>query len=208
MVTLYKLTDADGRTYGGCQWGENSEHTAPGTGPLCKAGWIHAYTHPLLAVFLNPIHANFANPLLWEADGDVGAEDHGLKVGCTRLRTLREIPLPALTTAQRVRAGILAAKVVCDAPKWLAWADRWLSGEDRSESSAWEAVNAADAADAQDAARAAWAACSGALAAGPAVGATVGAAWAARAALAAAETTPLDLVAIIERAIRDEPDTN
>ena len=86
-MLLYKLTDAQAQTHGDTQWGDNVEHTAPGTGPLCSAGWIHAYTDPLLAVLLNPIHAKFSSPRLWEADGDVGATDHGLKVGCTRLRT-------------------------------------------------------------------------------------------------------------------------
>lgn len=148
---LYKLTDDEGRTYGGCQWGEGIEHTAAGTGDLCTHGWIHAYTDPLLAVLLNPIHAHFANPRLWEAEGEVGKTDHGLKVGCTQLRTVREIPLPGVTTEQRVRFGILAAQAVCRDPAFGAWAVGWLTGADRS-------IEAADRTLQAFAARAGWAA--------------------------------------------------
>ena len=144
-MTLYKLTDDCGQTWGETQWGPGVTHTAPGTGQLCSDGWIHAYTDPLLAILLNPIHANFPEPRLWECEGDVGATDHGLKVGCTSLTTVREIPVPAITTEQRVRFAILCARQVYHGPEWLAWADNWLSGADRSEA-AREAAEAAEAA--------------------------------------------------------------
>ena len=69
MLTLYKLTNENGQTYNKTQWGEGVVHTADGTGNLCSKRWIHAYADPLLAVLLNPIHANFHNPQLWEAEG-------------------------------------------------------------------------------------------------------------------------------------------
>jgi len=37
---------------------------------LCSSSWFHCYDHPLLAVLLNPIHANFKNPLLFEVEVD------------------------------------------------------------------------------------------------------------------------------------------
>ena len=135
-MKLYKLTDRNGCTYGGCLWGEGIEHTASGEGGLCGPGWLHAYTHPLLAVVFNPIYGHIEDPLLWEAEGDVGATDHGLKVGCTRLRTVQQIPLPEVTPEQRVRFAILCARSVCNNAAWLAWANAWLDGTDRSEESA------------------------------------------------------------------------
>lgn len=131
-TTVYKLTDEHGQTHGGTQWGENVTHTAPGRGDLCGPGWIHAYSDPLLAVLLNPIHAGFEHPRLWECEADVGKDDHGCELGCTSLTTLRELPLPEVTTEQRVRFAILAAKQVCTDERWLAWAEGWLSGQDRS----------------------------------------------------------------------------
>jgi len=142
-MRLFKLTDENGQTYGGCQWGVGVTHTASGDGPLCSDAWIHAYTDPLLAALLNPIHAGFRSPRLWEAEGVVGADDCGLKVGCAKLTTLREIQVPEMSTAQRVAFAIHCAKGVYSDAAWNRWADRWLSGEDRTAESA---VHAADAA--------------------------------------------------------------
>jgi hypothetical protein len=138
-VKLYKLTDANDRTNGGwnsmtarvLQWGENITHTAKGKGTkLCSEDVIHAYTSPLLAMLMNPIHADIANPHLWEAKGNVVAKD-GTKVGCKRLTTIRRLDPPTVTTEQRIRFAILCAKKVYTDPKWIDWANKWLSGEDR-----------------------------------------------------------------------------
>jgi hypothetical protein len=148
MIKLYKLTDSCGKTWGGTQWGPGVSHSGTGEGELCGPGWIHAYEHPLVAVLMNPIHANFKNPRLWEAEGEVGLRDGQIKCGCKTLTTVREIPLPSITTEMRVRFAILCAKEVCAYPAWIAWADRWLSGEDRSEAAAAKAEWAAWAAQA------------------------------------------------------------
>ena len=192
MTTLYKLTDQQGRTRPGganeTQWGEGVTHTAPGKGALCTEAYIHAYTHPLLAVLLNPIGGNYEDPLIWESEGIVERDDHGLKVGCTSFTTLCQIPLPAISVEQRVRFAILCAKRVCNDPAWNTWADRWLDGTDRT------AV----------AAEAAWAAPSAvaaAHAAAVAAGARAAVAAEAAAAAEAADGDPIDLIAIAEEAI-------
>ena len=158
-MKLYKLTDESRQTHNNTQWGAGVTHSGTGEGELCGPGWIHAYTHPLLAVLLNPVHVGFKKPRLWEAEGEVARTDHGLKVGCLSLTTLCELPLPVITTTQRVRFAILCAKEVCKNKQWNAWADAWLSGKDRTKESAraWEAARAWAAAAAAEAA-AAWAA--------------------------------------------------
>lgn len=163
-MKLYKLTDEKGQTYGGTQWGNGVTHTATGnvSGGLCSDAYIHAYTDPLLAVLLNPIHANFTKPQLWEAEGEVTATDHGLKVGCRSLTTVKRLPLPRINKTQRTAFGILCAKAVCHDPVFNRWADEWLSGEDRSRAAA-----DAAAAEAREAAAAAWAASAAAWAAPP-----------------------------------------
>ena len=145
---LYKLTDANGRTQNATQWGPGVSHSAKGAEdqPLCSDGWIHAYESPLLAVLLNPIQADFVKPLLWEARGAIGKREGQLKCGCRTLMTVRQIPLPVVTTEQRVRFAILCAKVVCKDPAWNHWADGWLSGKDRSKEASAEAAAAATAA--------------------------------------------------------------
>ena len=157
MPTIYKLTDQDMHTYGGCQWALGETKTTSGDGDLCGPGWLHCYTSPLLAVFLNPIHADIANPRLFCGTGQ-GArlDDYGLKCGFSEMTLLEELPVPTISTAQCVRFAILCAKQVCSDPAWTTWADAWLSGGDRSrEAAARAAATAARAAATARAARAA-----------------------------------------------------
>ena len=162
MIKLYKLTDSYGKTCNDTQWGPGVSHSGTGEGGLCGPGWIHAYEHPLIAVLLNPIHADFKKPRLWEAEGEVVLRDGQLKCGCRTLTTVREIPLPEITTEMRVRFAILCAKEVCASYRaWNAWADKWLSGEDRTQAAAKAAKAAAAvwaAVEARAEAEAAWAA--------------------------------------------------
>jgi hypothetical protein len=190
MIKLYKLTDGDGKTWGGTQWGPGVSHSGTGEGELCGPGWIHAYEHPLIAVLMNPLHGDFENPRLWEAEGEVALRDGQIKCGCKTLTTIREIPLPAVTTEMHVRFAILCAKEVCACLSWNAWADKWLSGEDRTQAAA---AAAAAAARASASARAAWAAASAARAA-----------WAeAEAASAEAEAASAEASAWAARAARE-----
>lgn len=162
-MKLYKLTDRNYETKNRTKWGEGVEHTALGGDGLCNANWIHAYTDPLLAILLNSIHADIKRPALWDAEGDVGTRN-SLKVGCTRLRTVRRIPLPGVSTEQRVVVALRCVRVVHNDPDWISWAGKWESGEERSEKTA------------SYMARAAWAA--RALKPNPAKAAAWAAAWA------------------------------
>src|SRR5260370_25546931 len=146
-MKLYKLTDENGCTWGGMQWSVNVTNSATGDTKqnLCSDGWIHAYTHPLLAVLLNPIGANFDNPRLWEAQGKVGKRAID-KVGCRTLTTVKELPLPYVTLTQRVAFGILATMQVYKAKAFVTWAKRWLSNEDRTANAANAAAYAANTA--------------------------------------------------------------
>jgi hypothetical protein len=224
FMRLWKLTDRKHRTRGATQWGEGATHTASGEGELCTPGWLHAYLSPELAVLLNPIHADISDPVLWECEGDIGKRDHDLKVGCSRLTTLRAVPLPACSVEQRVEFAIRCALAVCDEPSFVAWANAWLDGSNRSAAAAEAATEAAPeaaaakeaaakeaaawAAWAAEAAEAAWAAAAAARAAEAAAAAARAArAETARAETARAETAraemakPLDLVALARRVL-------
>lgn len=148
MSTLYKLTDSCGKTRNDTQWGPGVSHSGTGEGGLCGPGWIHAYEHPLIAVLMNPIHADFKNPRLWEAEGKIAIRDGQIKCGCATLTTIREIPLPEITTEMWIRFAILCTKEASTAAvgeawkAWNAWADKWLSGEDRSAAAAAAAAKA------------------------------------------------------------------
>ena len=208
MQKLFKLTGQDWKTrqgeYNEVQWGPGIEHEAKGLvdQKLCTNGWIHAYTDPLLAVLLNPLHADFLRPILWVCEGVVGLDDNGLKVGCRKLKTIEMIPLPAVSMEQRVRFAILCAKEVYRQPAWNLWADAWLTGDDRTAASSWSTMTtswaamasswAAESAAAAAAEAASWAAASAAKAATRAV---------ARAATRAVEKdADLDLIALAREA--------
>jgi hypothetical protein len=97
----------------------------------------------LLAALHNSIHANIPNPRLWKVEV-AGEElrDGQMKNGWTRARLICELPLPKVTTTQRVAYGILCAREIAKDSKWLAWAEAWLSGTNRIRAAAEEAWRA------------------------------------------------------------------
>src|SRR3990167_243694 len=146
MTTLYKITRLDLTTYGGFQYTPKAwTPTLTGRGDICGSGWYNAYTHPGLALLLNPIHGNYSMPFrLWRAEGVIGINDHGLKVGITRLRLVQELQMPTITTESRVSFALLAALAVYPtSAAFTQWAESWLSGADRTEAAASEASAAA-----------------------------------------------------------------
>jgi hypothetical protein len=212
MSYLYKLTDEFGNTRDQTHWAEGTKHEIAkelrdSTQPLCTRHYYHAYENPLVAVFMNPVHADFRNSILWRATGWVSKRDGQLKCGCFTLRTLQQIPLPVLTTNQRVRVSIQCTLKRSQTESFKLWAKNWLSGIDR-------AANAANAAYAANATYAAYAACAAAAAdaacaahaanAANAADAACAAANAAHAAIAA-NVAPFNLIAVIKRALREEP---
>ena len=206
-IYVYKLTDQNMQTYNGCKWVLGEEKTTSGEGELCGPGWLHCYSDPLLAVLLNPIHADYENPRLFRAHvGGTSKPDHGLKSGYTKMTLIEEIPVPAISTAQRVRFAILCAMKVYQDPGFVQWGENWLSGKDRSAEAAEAAWAAWAAARAAGAAWAAARAAGAAEAAAWAVRAAEAAAWAARAAGAAeaaarAAEAEIDLISIAHEAV-------
>jgi hypothetical protein len=170
MEKYYKLTNKNLQTHKGCQWVVGEWKETSGEGILCDNGWLHCYHHPLLAVLYNPIHANIENPLLWEVEVDGNyLNDNFIKCGFTKMRLIRQIELPKVTTIQRVAFAIYCSLEVCKNKEHYKWAENWLNGTDRSEAAAEAAAEwavewaakaeaaeaAAEAAEAAKAARAA-----------------------------------------------------
>ena len=164
LETVYKLTDIHSRTrpghYNECQGGKGITHSASGKGPLCTESWIHAYSHPLIAVLMNPVHACYSPALLWKCRAEVGIRNAD-KLGCRILTTIDQLDLPVVTTTQRCAFAVLVAKQVYKDAAFNKWAEGWLSGKDRTEAAASAAASAAAWAEAS-AARAAARAAAGA----------------------------------------------
>jgi len=159
-MKYYKLTDKNHETTNHTKWGEGITHKATGRGKdLCSEAVIHCYDHPLKAAFFNCIHASFDEPILWEGKAVRIVANDQTKIGCKQFTTERIIPLPQITTEQRVTIAILCAKEVYKDSGWNKWADSYLNNKDRSSRAAYAAADAArDAAYADDAAYAAYAA--------------------------------------------------
>jgi hypothetical protein len=143
----YKLTHENDQTIDSCQWGKNVCVETSGEGNLCGIGWTHWYASPLLAVILNPLHVdhNLTIAHLWEGENGEGGRtksDRGLKIGLTRGTTIKRLDMPVVSITQKVAFAILTAMQVYKSPAYTVWATSWLSGCDRSFSSAYAAAKA------------------------------------------------------------------
>ena len=127
-----KLTDENNQTHNGTTWGEGITHKATGDGnQLCSSDVIHIYDSPLKAAMFNLAHAGFKSPILWECEVNDIVADDGTKIGCKKCTTIKKIPLPEITTAQRVRFVIYLAREVYSEKLFDRWAENWLYGKDK-----------------------------------------------------------------------------
>ena len=147
----YKLTDQNMQTHNGFQWKLGEERVTSGNGKtLCNASWLHYYHSPLLAVLLNPIHADIKKPRLFEIKAlGKHLDDRGLKGGCNKMTLVKELKLPEIMLNQKIAFSILCSLEVYKEPNFVLWANNWLNGIDRSYADAADAAaNAAADADA------------------------------------------------------------
>lgn len=202
-MKLYKITDAEDKTYGGCMWGEGITVATSGEGQMCGSGFTHWYKSPLLAVFLNKIHANFdlKTAHLWEGEGEI-IKDDGMKIGCTKATTIKRVCLPEVNDIQRVAFGILCARKVCKDKFFESWSRNWLSGKDRSAEAADQAATEAWAYDASAAARSAARSAAAAAEFAAEAAASPAAEFAAEAARSAAMDIHFDLQTVAKKAMR------
>jgi len=194
----YKMTDSEMRTYGGFQWELGKWVVTDGKGGLCAAGWIHVFGSARLAALVCRGLVSYEPTRLFECEVE-GKElrDGTFKAGFSRVRLVREIAVPTFTREQYIAFAIqcgLAVASLWPSKQWCDWAEKWLSGVDRSRESARAAVAAAVYADARAAAYAtASAACAAANT--DAAAAAHCAVYAARTALA---MDAIDFIAIAE----------
>ena len=141
--TLWKITDAAGRTREATQWGPGVTHNlASCANPrLCTGDVLHAYRSDVLALLLNPGDANYEAPRLWRAEGEIVVAEWG-KVGCFSLTTIEEMPLPAWFTEGTQRRRVAVSRFIEAARTYLrtraAGAAAWAAGD-----AAWAAGAAA-----------------------------------------------------------------
>jgi hypothetical protein len=178
-MKYYKLLTQDLTSHSNTKWEIGTPITVQKEGnKMCSDQVLHCYNHPLLAVILNPIHANIKNPKLFEISVDKIVNSDSLKFASKSQTLVKEITLPEISLEHKIQFAIKVAKLTCKNEKWNLWADSWLSGEDRSKESADAAAYAATYA----AADAAYAAANGAANGAAAYAANAAAAYTANAA--------------------------
>lgn len=175
--------------------------------------WVRIYDDPLVAVMMDPVHCQFGSGArLWKvAWSGANNNDNGLCRYVQECVVLEEVQLPTISVEQRIRAAIYCVQAVLPTdtiPAWTAWADGWLSGNDRTRKTAETAMLAAEEMESvlEFGANelAATAAAEAAVAATvDAVGAEMATARSVEAAVTAT-TRLLDLPEIIRRAINEE----
>ncbi len=130
----YKLLTQEMTSHGGMKWeiGKLEKAKKEGT-EMCTPQVLHFYSHSLLAVFANPIHASITNPRLFEIEVEACVNKDNLKCASKTQRLVKELELPQLNDLQRQFVAINCAKLLPNPPSvWTEWADKWLSGEDRT----------------------------------------------------------------------------
>ena len=100
----YKLTDMAMKTHRGFPWKlGKAVKIEPAGNTLCSEEVIHYYDHPALAVLFNPIHADFPSGYrLWEVDVENIVAHDGLKGGAKQCTLITEIPVPDISTEQKI----------------------------------------------------------------------------------------------------------
>ena len=135
-MKLFKLTDQEGYTRRGesnqVKWadGRTVVCTSKENPQLCTNDVVHGYKNSNLALLLNPQHADIRNPLLWEAEGEIVAEDWG-KIGCFSLTTTSRLPIPEWYVNEEKRKKVCVAFAVLCAEAVLQYFEKDYPADDR-----------------------------------------------------------------------------
>ena len=202
-MKYYKLTNQNMETHGGFQWqiGKQEEIKTKG-GDLCSKDFFHCYNNPLLAVLLNPIHADIPEPRIFSIDvGGESRNDNGLKFGFKKMTLVKELTLPTITNTNKVAFVIYFVLEIYKDPQFVTWATNWLTTPDRSAKAPYTTASHAAPQAAAYAARTAAAAAHVNATVSYATSATRATAYAAYAAAAYA-TNNIDLIGLAEKAMQ------
>lgn len=108
------------QTWNGMEWGNDiTREVAPleKDAKLCTNNWIHAYEDPFIASLMLPYHLDASYSVLWEAEAEGTIKRDGpLKLGATRMTTIRTISTPRLTDENRLHIAFQCALFPIDMP--------------------------------------------------------------------------------------------
>ena len=108
-MKLYKLTEKDSTTYNRTMtWkiGKTNKVKKCKNPQLCSSDVIHACKNKNLALLLKPIHANIADPIIYECDGEIVVEDFG-KCGAFELTPNKKLRYPKWYTGDETKNRVI-----------------------------------------------------------------------------------------------------
>lgn len=105
---------------------------------LCPEVFFHYFCHPLLAVMFKEKYGCESYSKLYEVSpgGKILEYLHHYFGSSTKLTLIKELEIPNVNDIQKIAFGILCVLKVYKDPKFVSWANNWLSGEDRSNQAA------------------------------------------------------------------------
>jgi len=143
MITAYKFLTPNLTSYNDFKWeiGETYTIDKPGN-TMCSRDVFHCYNHPLLAEFMMPLHLDHENDYdLYKIEVPEFVNSDGLKFASKSQKVIEKVERPVIINEQRIEIAIRVAKLVCKDVMWNEWADKWLSGEDRSRETAYADID-------------------------------------------------------------------
>lgn len=138
--TLYKVTNERNCSRNGTLWGRDVTRVASGV--ITNDGemainenspkyWLHAYTHPVLAIFFNRIHNPRTKLHVWACTGTPQVMSPEGRVGCTKLTTHYVMPTPIITSLTRVRIAMETVRHLYTEGTFNLWSLNWIVGNER-----------------------------------------------------------------------------
>lgn len=125
----YLLVDDDGRSRrGGVIEAEAANASLQYRRQIISQNIWECAETPLLAVLINPLHAESVVPRLFELRGNMDDDKFVL-------HRVREIVAPSVSPEQKLIFAMLCVRALTPDQLFSAWVDRWLSSTDRSVAS-------------------------------------------------------------------------
>jgi hypothetical protein len=133
-MVKYLLANSDNHTWRGSQiFTDCSSFSSQASYSIVAENASEIGTSPLVAIMLNPWHAQLGETKMLELEFTTGTsikENPAIKLN------VREVGVPEVTTDQKIIFALMVITEVYRHESFTAWARSWINGSDRSAESA------------------------------------------------------------------------
>ncbi|MEE8481990.1 MAG: hypothetical protein V3S12_01425 [Acidiferrobacterales bacterium] len=133
-MAKYILADSDNRTRRGDYiFPSGSSFSSQSSSNIVSENASEIAATPLVAIMLNPWHAQLDNPKMLKMHFTTELDDTNDPIFRTNVC---EVPMPEATTDQKIIFALLVIKQVYKNTEFNQWAEKWITGSDRGAASA------------------------------------------------------------------------